>query len=161
MKVLIISDTHTPTRVDLNLRIFLENKKYDLLIHCGDFDRIESYEIIKNIAKEKLYCVHGNSDDFELKSKLPEKEFMEINWHKTIIIHWHQVYPRWDKWLINIAIENNVKILFCGHTHKQNIHKYQDGIFLLVNEIKLDNEECIYIVNPGSLKDWEFLEIDL
>lgn len=162
MKLLIISDSHIPSRSRFDIINFLKNKNYDLLIHCGDFDRIATYNSIKNIAGNKLYCVYWNSDDFEIKSKLPEQNILDINGYKAIIKHWHQVYPRWDRsWLLNIALKNNAKILFCWHTHKQEIYKYQEWIFTQTDEIKLYNEKCTYFVNPWSLKDWNFLEINL
>lgn len=163
MKLLVISDTHIPSRNHFDISDFLENKDYDLLIHCGDFDTTATYETIKKIAWNRLYCVHGNSDEYELKNTLPEMKFWEIDKYKMMIAHWHQVSnPRWNReWLVNIALENDAKILFCWHTHRQEIYKYKDWIFLPVNEIKLDDEKCTYVVNPGTMIRTEFLEIIL
>ena len=163
MRIIVISDTHIPYRSNLDIKNFLENRKFDLLIHCWDYESIEVVNICKKIWWKNFLWVYGNCDNFQIRQNLPERIKTNLSNIPILIYHSFHVYPRWDrKQLLKDAVKNNVKILFFGHTHKQEIFYYdtEKQIFIDTNNIKLSSNK-IYFVNPGSLVDWNFLEIDL
>lgn len=162
MKFLIISDTHLPSRSDFDIINFINMFKYDYLIHCWDFDRLKTYSAIFEIAPKKLLCVHWNSDEEYLKNTLPEINFLYHEDFKFWIVHSHNIYPRWDvNQLLDKAIDNWLDVLFYWHTHKKNIIKYSNWVLSYEQDLSELWNWNIYLVNPWSLLNWDYLYLDL
>ncbi len=73
-RILAISDTHFsgPEMAEFCMK-FLEKDSYDVIVHAGDFDRKESYEVLKEFCEERgieLLAVRGNCDRFDLEEVL-------------------------------------------------------------------------------------------
>ncbi len=162
-KILLISDTHIPTRNKMDLYSFLKNKKYDFLVHCGDFTNYETFQICKLLAKDRFFAVYGNCDSEKIKTEIPAELNLKINNRRILILHSFQIYPRWDKkQLLEYAIRNKAEIVFYGHTHTQIIFYYDKlkNQFFIENKINF-RKNRIYFINPGSLVDRNWLFVNL
>ena len=136
MKIVIISDSHGNIINLKHVLGFTKKINAGAIIHCGDWDDIESVETVLNSGLS-VYAVLGNADigdkiDNKLKvisNKFDEKflEF-EIDGRKIGVIH-------------NVLhLPSNIQhpdVIFCGHTHRQKE--------TTVNGIK--------VVNPGALEN--------
>jgi hypothetical protein len=71
--IAIISDTHMPRGANRRLpaRCIEQLKAADLVIHAGDFMRAEVLTDLE--AYNEVVGVHGNVDDHELRTTLPER----------------------------------------------------------------------------------------
>jgi uncharacterized protein len=128
MKVLVISDTHGFTPVDLKGICF------DALIHAGDIGSDEFFLTISSC--EMFYAVEGNTDYISC-TNLPETLCDKIDGVSFFLVH-NLTSPSPDR----IRSANNDRISACspdivifGHTHTPLITE-RDGIVFL---------------NPGSL----------
>ncbi|MCD6113966.1 MAG: YfcE family phosphodiesterase [Thermoprotei archaeon] len=135
LKLLIVGDTHIPTRAksipEIMLKIIDENKPYDYVFFTGDLVSESVLEFFKKLGS-KAFFVRGNMDYLSL----PEYVVEEVNNIKMGLIHGDQVYPRGDvEGLLRIARNLKVNVLINGHTHYLRI-------------IAVDN---VLLVNPGSL----------
>lgn len=137
VKVLIIGDTHIPTRArnipNIMRDVIEENKPYYAVFFTGDLISENMLKFVKSLSK-KTYIVQGNMDYLSL----PEELTTEIADIRIGMIHGHQVYPRGNiEKLARIGEEMNVQILINGHTHYAKVvQPYSKDIIL---------------VNPGSL----------
>ena len=129
MKILIVSDTH---RNNTNfLKVVERTGPLDMVIHCGDVEGSEL--LISKAAGCPVAMVQGNNDFF---SELPkEKEFM-IGQYKVWLTHGHNYYIAMNHEKIKReAIEREVDIVMCGHTHKPVVDIGND----------------LTLINPGSI----------
>ena len=132
MKLLIISDSHGNIANLKHVMGFAKKVKVGAVIHCGDWDNVESVETVLSFGIP-LYSVLGNADidpglgkRLKVKSKRFAEGYLEfkLGRKKIGIIH-------------DINILPDVDILFCGHTH-QRFEEIVDGV---------------RIVNPGALEN--------
>ena len=87
MDIAIISDTHLPrgTRV-LPEACVQRLSAADLIIHAGDFSRLEVLEELKQLGP--VIGVHGNTDDPLLRAALPETAVIEVGEGRQLaVIH--------------------------------------------------------------------------
>jgi uncharacterized protein len=87
MDIAIISDTHLPrgTRV-LPEACVQRLSAADLIIHAGDFSRLEVLEELKQLGP--VIGVHGNTDDPLLRAALPETAVIAVGeGRKLAVIH--------------------------------------------------------------------------
>lgn len=86
MRALVISDTHIPIVTnDLPPVIIEEAKKSDCCIHAGDFVSIEVFEKLAKLTK--VYAVHGNMDNLDIRDKFSEKNIIELEDTRVGLIH--------------------------------------------------------------------------
>ncbi|MDE7162051.1 MAG: metallophosphoesterase [Anaeroplasmataceae bacterium] len=118
MKILVLSDTHSN-------EIRLDLKKYDFVIHCGDYGK----SIDPHTQRDILF-VKGNCDIYG-----PDLLELSIASKKVFVTHGYMENVKYgfDR-LIYKALEKNCQICMFGHTHMQ-------VCFL---------EEGILFLNPGS-----------
>lgn len=161
MKILVISDSHSPSRAVVDFDEFIQDKNFDLLIHCWDYDVLKTYLHLKSLVKDKFLWVYWNSDSWELRDYLKEFETTEISWNKILVFHSHQI-RRWDEQgLLHYAKKFWVNVVFYWHTHKQKITKYKEWMFENLNKITKIEKDCIYFINPWTLKNGEYLELNI
>ena len=128
-KIIIVRDSHGR---DHNLKSVLKREKpYDVLIHCGDYEGMES-ELIK-LAGCEVHLVAGNMDygcDF------PDEKLVTFGSHKALVVHGHKhrLYAGLQN-LYYSALEKEADYVFFGHLHRPIIETY-GGITML---------------NPGSI----------
>ena len=136
MKIVIISDTHIPSRGKELPKIILEEiEKSDILIHCGDFTNIETVKFLENL--KEFYGVVGNMDEKEIWEYLPEKRIVEIKNKKIGIIHGFGPPVGIENKVLKKFEGENVDIIVYGHTHRASIKRYKD----------------ILLLNPGTPTD--------
>ena len=135
VKLLIVGDTHIPTRAKsipkIMFKIIDENKPYDYVFFTGDLVSESVLDFFEKLGS-KAFFVRGNMDYLSL----PEYVVEEIGNIRIGLIHGDQVYPRGDvEGLLKIARNLNVNVLINGHTHYLRI-------------VAINNT---LLVNPGSL----------
>lgn len=87
MDIAIISDTHLP-RGSRRLPVACVERleAADLIVHAGDFSRLEVLEELKRLGP--VIGVHGNTDDALLRAALPEAATIEAGEGRTLaVIH--------------------------------------------------------------------------
>ncbi len=136
-RILVIGDTHIPDRasaVDPRVRSDIESDKpYDVVVFTGDFTSENVVAWVEGLGKD-VYYVQGNMDYLDL----PKTQKFVLAGIKMGVHHGDGVYPRGNiRQLSRIAKELDVNLLFSGHTHSPFI--------------KLDEENMVLHVNPGSL----------
>jgi uncharacterized protein len=145
-RILVLSDTHLPASAiatssgsgmfsggtDLLESLAEDLNTADLILHAGDHDSYAFYETLQQVGR--LVAVHGNSDDPELKSALPERTIVVCDGIRIGLTHgWgadtglpERVLESWKPDLPDIIV--------FGHTHQayQRMH------------------EGVLVFNPGS-----------
>ncbi len=113
MKIGVISDTHSLLLPPALLEAL---KNVDLIIHAGDICDVETINLLKKIAPLKAVC--GNMDLGAIKTKLPLKEFLEVEDVRIGICHGHGLHK---EALANAQAAFDPKavdVVIFGHSHK-------------------------------------------
>lgn len=126
MKVMILSDSHIMSKIDLQK--LLKSNKADYYIHCGDI-----YKSYDNISMFNFYLVKGNND---YNYKITNDLLINIDQQNFFITHGHlyNVSSNLD-FLISTAKKKGANIVCFGHTHQP--------LFIVKDDI--------IIINPGSV----------
>ena len=129
MRILVISDSHG--RNDDIKGVLDQVGDIDMMIHCGDVERGDSY--IREIAGCPVVMVAGNNDWF---SDLQRELEITVDDYRIWITHGNNYGASMGTaHLLEEASARNVDVVMYGHTHRPLV-EYQDNIT---------------IVNPGSL----------
>ncbi|ABW01940.1 metallophosphoesterase family protein [Caldivirga maquilingensis] len=129
IRLAVVGDTHIVNGglPDNCLLRLITNGHFDLIIHTGD---LSNEHVLNDLRKlGELIVVAGESDPMPL----PDKELLELEGLRLLIIHGHQKEARLH--LRRLAHYFNARLVLTGHTHKAMIQ---------------DLGELI-VVNPGSL----------
>jgi putative phosphoesterase len=133
MRIYVISDTHVPERAQRIPEKFTSLlKKEDFVFHAGDFTSVKTLKSLEDFCK--VFAVHGNMDDPELKRILPERRTEVVSGKKIGLFHGlgtpfdlpERVYRKFDE---------KPDVIVFGHSHDP-CHKKIDEVLLF---------------NPGSL----------
>jgi len=154
-KVLVLGDTHIPSRRDsipIEFYQHIKNNEYDLTLITGDLVR-ESDMRAALPPLPRSFIVVGNMD---YSSTYNFHEQIQLDDFNLLLLHGTQLRPRGNieqLWEILMQIEGDVAIH--GHTHKAAIGLYKDRLFL----------------NPGTISgatggwggraDASFIELDI
>lgn len=139
MKVGVISDTHIPDKAfELPKELLEELSKFDFIIHAGDFTQMS---VLKSLEKlNRVIAVWGNMDASEIRSKLPQKQIINVEHFKVGIFHgWGDPHSLPQRVLKQFEPDRVSCIVF-GHSH-QAYNK-------LINNVLM--------FNPGSPTDKVF-----
>ena len=141
MRLLVLSDSHGNT---YNLRqAILSHPEADRIIFLGDGER-DIDAVSEEIGARPLTAVRGNCDSSF--SMLPENEIIEIGDHTVFCTHG---YVEKVKYGIGLLLEKaerlGADIVLFGHTHYQ----------------ETDYDNGIYIMNPGSINEYEYGIVDV
>ncbi|HEV8400213.1 MAG TPA: metallophosphoesterase family protein [Gemmatimonadales bacterium] len=110
MRLGVISDTHGLLRGEV-LQVF---KKVDHILHGGD---VGKWDVIVELqALAPVTAAYGNTDDMEIRSRLPQVAEIELDGFRIVVTHGdqlgsptpaklHGAFPR-------------AEIIVYGHTHK-------------------------------------------
>lgn len=125
MKIMILSDSHSMSKIDLlNL---LKNNHVNYYIHCGDI-----YLTYDGISLNSFYLVRGNND----YGNIPDELLLTIDNLKIFVVHGHRYDVDYNlDHLKHIAKEKGADIVLFGHTHNP-YYGIHDGIIF---------------INPGSV----------
>ncbi|MHB8658812.1 MAG: metallophosphoesterase family protein [Solirubrobacteraceae bacterium] len=86
MRLTIISDTHLRRgELPFSAACQAHLREADLIVHAGDFSRIEVLEQLASIAP--VAAVHGNVDDDALRERLPESCLIRAAGVEIAVIH--------------------------------------------------------------------------
>jgi putative phosphoesterase len=131
MKIGIISDTHS--YIDNEIMDYF--RPVDEIWHAGDIGDMKIVKTLK--AFKPLVAVHGNIDDFRLRSLFPEDQVLMREGIKIFITHiggYPGRYERGVKKKLQIARPG---LFVCGHSH----------ILKVMSDKTIGNMLCI---NPGA-----------
>jgi len=130
--VAVIGDTHLPRGGRRLPEECIERiASADLVIHTGDFWRLQAYEEIAAIGPP-LVAVYGNVDDAELRDRLPERREADVAGVRIGLIH--DAGPRRGRLGRMRRLFPDTDAVVFGHSHMP----------------LLESEEGFQIFNPGS-----------
>ncbi|WP_329200797.1 MULTISPECIES: metallophosphoesterase family protein [unclassified Streptomyces] len=87
MRLLLISDTHLPTRAKvLPAALVEECGRADVVLHAGDWVDEDAYALVAGHARE-LIGVHGNNDSPALCARLPEVARAVLEGVRVGVVH--------------------------------------------------------------------------
>ena len=127
MKLLIMSDTHSNTKI-MEQVIERRQEEVDAIIHCGDSELKASY------FADHLHVVRGNCD---MDDNFPLEDVFSVQNTKILVVHGHKYNVKSTLMpLFYRAQEIQASIVCFGHSH------------ILGAEM----QEGILFINPGSLQ---------
>ena len=135
MRILVISDSHG--RNDDIEGVLKQVGDIDMMIHCGDVERGDSY--IREIADCPVVMVAGNNDYY---LDLPSEEEVRIGDYKVLVTHGHGYYVNSGvDYLREHALEYGYDVVMYGHTHVPyietvsythlDVYKRQDNKYII------------------------------
>ena len=129
MTLFVISDTHIPEICQKIPDEFLSRiKDEDVLFHAGDFTNLETLRELERRCK--LYAVHGNMDNSDVRKLLPDRRIVEISGKRIGIIHgWGSPFDLAER--VIKKFNSDLDVLVFGHSHTP-YHK-KEGKTLLFN----------------------------
>ncbi|MDM7991906.1 MAG: YfcE family phosphodiesterase [Candidatus Fermentibacter sp.] len=116
MRIVVLSDTHVPTRASgIPGRVYEECANCDLVIHAGDF--VESFVLEDLERLAPVRGVLGNMDGFDLSRLLSQKLVFELEGSRIGLIHgWG---PPWDlEARVRKSFDVEPDIIIHGHSHE-------------------------------------------
>lgn len=141
MRLLIISDTHVPTRArDLPARVWDEVDAADVVIHAGDWMDIALLDSLEERAARLIAC-WGNNDGPELRERLPEVARETLDGVRVTVTHEAGTAKGRDTRMA--AAYPDTDVLVFGHSHipwDTTVARASEG-----GELRL--------LNPGSPTD--------
>ncbi len=139
MKIGVISDTHLSRgNCELPENLTRELKKCDLIIHAGDLVDISVLDSISKISKVLAVC--GNMDGDNVRTRLENKEILNIENKKICVMHGYGHPDKLIDILKNEFFSEKPDIIIFGHSHVPK-NEHIDGILFF---------------NPGSVTDTVF-----
>lgn len=137
VKIGVLSDTHIPVAAaDLPKEVCDGMADVDMIVHAGDLVEMSVLDMLSKIATVR--AVRGNMDSAKVRSKLPDKDIVEIGGISIGLMHgWGA-----PSGLIELASREfkDVDVIVFGHSHTPLIEK-KNGILFF---------------NPGSPTDKVF-----
>ncbi len=87
MHLLILADTHVPTRArELPARVWDEVTRADVVLHAGDWVDVALLDELERRAT-RLIGVHGNNDGPALRARLPEVARVALDGVRLAMVH--------------------------------------------------------------------------
>ena len=136
MKLLLIADTHVPTRArDLPSRVWDEVGRADVVLHAGDWVDVALLDALSERATRLIGC-WGNNDGPDLRARLPEKAEATLAGLRFTVVHETGASAGRDERMARRYHDTDVLVF--GHSHIPWDHTATNGLRLL---------------NPGSPTD--------
>ena len=115
MRLLIISDTHLPTRArDLPDELWAEVPPADVVFHAGDWVSAALLDQLTDRA-QRVVGVYGNNDGPDLRERLPEIARVELDGLRIAMIH--ETGARTGRELRADSNFPDIDLLIFGHSH--------------------------------------------
>ncbi len=87
MRLLLLSDTHVPTRArELPTEVWAAVDAADLVVHAGDWIDVPTLDALEGRAR-RLVGVHGNNDGPQLRARLPEVAYADVAGVQLAVVH--------------------------------------------------------------------------
>jgi uncharacterized protein len=110
MRLGVISDTHGLLRPE----VFQAFERVDHILHAGDVGPADLLDQLATLAP--VTAVYGNTDDFEVRRRVPQVAALELDGFDIVVTHGDQFgSPTPEK--LNAAYPEAEIIIF-GHTHR-------------------------------------------
>ena len=136
MKVIVMSDTHMPTRAKaLPKALLAELEGADLVLHAGDFATVDVLNGLRELAP--VQAVYGNVDEPELRRVLPRRTKVEVQGKTVGIVHGDSPSLSTVQRAQAEFVDEAVDAIVFGHSHRPLLRR-EDGLLLF---------------NPGSPTD--------
>lgn len=115
MRLLLIADTHVPTRAtDLPDRVWHEVDAADVVVHAGDWMDVALYEALAARSARLIAC-WGNNDGPELRERLPEVARATLDGVRLAVVH--ETGPSAGREKRMDASYPDTDVLVFGHSH--------------------------------------------
>ncbi|MBS7547944.1 metallophosphoesterase family protein [Dietzia massiliensis] len=115
MRLLIISDTHVPTRArDLPARVWDEVDAADVVIHAGDWMDVALLDALEERSARLIAC-WGNNDGPELRERLPEVARATLDGVRLAVTHEAGASAGREKRMARAFPDTDVLVF--GHSH--------------------------------------------
>ena len=115
MRLLILADTHVPTRArDLPPQVWAAVDEADLVVHAGDWVATPLLDRLEERAA-RLLGVWGNNDGAQLRNRLPEVARSEVEGLRLAVVH--ETGPAAGRERRCAAAYPDVDVLVFGHSH--------------------------------------------
>jgi len=115
MRLLIISDTHLPTRArDLPDELWAQVPPADVVFHAGDWVSAALLDQLTDRA-QRVVGVYGNNDGPDLRERLPEVARVDLDGLRIAMIH--ETGARTGRELRADSNFPDTDLLIFGHSH--------------------------------------------
>ena len=136
MRLLLIADTHVPTRArDLPAQVWGEVTNADTVVHAGDWVALELLDKLQARAARLVAC-WGNNDGPTLRARLPERADATLDGLHLTVVHETGAAAGREARMSRLYPDSGVLVF--GHSHIPWDTTTQTGLRLL---------------NPGSPTD--------
>jgi putative phosphoesterase len=86
--IAVIADTHMPKGARrLPSRCVELLREAEVVLHAGDFIRVEVLRELEALCPGRVHAVHGNVDEAELRGLLPETLEVTVGAHRLAMVH--------------------------------------------------------------------------
>lgn len=117
MRLGVIADTHGMLRPD----VFDVFSQVDHILHAGDLGPLELLAELEAIAP--VTAVYGNTDDWEVRAKLPQVVRLELDGFDIVVTHGDQFGRGVPNEKLHAAFPG-ADIIIHGHTHLPKLEVY-------------------------------------
>jgi putative phosphoesterase len=115
MRLVITADTHVPTRAgDLPAELWRAIAAADVVVHAGDWVDLALLHAVRERARD-LIGVYGNNDGPELRRRLPEVAYADLDGLQLAVVH--ETGPRDRREARCAARFPDRDLLIFGHSH--------------------------------------------
>lgn len=128
-RIVVISDTHGKNLDVLPSEIRDEVVNADIVVHCGDYDRLPLLNQLRRAAK-RFIGVFGNIDSIDIRAELPDKAVFEVEGKRIGVIHPHWGGPPFGLEEAIAREFEGVDMILFGHTH-DICHQTINGVIFL------------------------------
>ncbi|TSD65604.1 metallophosphoesterase family protein [Aeromicrobium piscarium] len=159
MRLLLMSDTHVPTRArDLPDRLWAEVDAADVVFHAGDWMDLALFERLEERSARLVAC-WGNNDGDDLRTRMPERADVELDGIRFTVVHETGASKGREKRMAVLYPDTDVLVF--GHSHIPWDTVADNGLRLLNPGSPTDRRRqphCTYMtatVADGQLRDVE------
>ncbi len=86
-RVVVVADTHVPKRAKgLPREVLAAVDGADVVVHAGDWVDVATLDVLERVSG-RLIGVWGNNDGPELRARLPEVAFAEVDGVRMAVVH--------------------------------------------------------------------------
>ncbi len=115
MRLLLISDTHLPSRArDMPAEVWAAVEVADVVFHAGDWIEVELLDRLSDRARQLIAC-WGNNDGDELRARLPERADIVLDGLHFTVTHETGAAAGRDNRMARTYPDTDVLVF--GHSH--------------------------------------------
>lgn len=155
-----MSDTHLPKRArELPARLLAELPRADVVFHAGDWVDTATLDLLQDRSR-RLVAVHGNNDGPDLRARLPEVAYAELDGLRFGVIH--ETGAKQGREQRCAARFPDLDVLVFGHSHIPWDTTAPGGLRLLNPGSPTDRRRqpyCTYMT--ATLADGRLTEVTL